>query len=329
MAKADDPRMGALIGKEPAVLSLILWPFDEGCVRNGGRPGAKSGPHIALEHIRKTGALHNVPYMGKNAQNDGDYIDLTEYGIAGPHWIAPGTSLEDAHANLRVQVYKDLKESRIPFIIGGGNDQSWPNAEALLMAKPSTKVGVINIDAHFDVRPLLDDGKMHSGAPFRMLLESEAYEAGNIRFVEFAAQGQQCSKAHVDYLVQKGAQILWMEHLRWSKDPHAVKNAFRDVLTSLRKDCELIFVSFDIDSIRQSDVPCVSCPSPLGMSSEEAIDIMFLAGKEPKVGMVDVSEFNPEVCTAMSYNVGRLVANMLYHFILGRAEHDKRENGLL
>lgn len=33
------------------------------------------------------------------------------------------------------------------------------------------KIGVINIDAHFDVRPLLDGKKAHSGSPFRQLLE--------------------------------------------------------------------------------------------------------------------------------------------------------------
>lgn len=31
-------------------------------------------------------------------------------------------------------------------------------------------VGVVNIDAHLDVRPL-KDGKVHSGSPFRLLLE--------------------------------------------------------------------------------------------------------------------------------------------------------------
>ena len=37
--------------------------------------------------------------------------------------------------------------------IGGSNDQSYPNVSALLGNAPN-KVGVINIDAHFDVRPL-------------------------------------------------------------------------------------------------------------------------------------------------------------------------------
>ena len=41
----------------------------------------------------------------------------------------------------------------------------------LYNSEKSVKIGVINIDAHFDVRPLLDGKKAHSGSPFRQLLE--------------------------------------------------------------------------------------------------------------------------------------------------------------
>lgn len=36
---------------------------------------------------------------------------------------------------------------------------------------PNKKIGVINLDQHFDVRPL-KDGKAHSGSPFRQMLEN-------------------------------------------------------------------------------------------------------------------------------------------------------------
>ena len=76
----------------------------------------------------------------------------------------------------------------------------------------SARVGVINIDAHFDVRPLLDGKEPHSGSPFRQLLEDERFDGRN--FVEFAAQGNQCSAEHVSYLHSKHANIVWMSQLR-------------------------------------------------------------------------------------------------------------------
>lgn len=74
-------------------------------------------------------------------------------------------------------MYNSKLVGGIPFVIGGGNDQSYPNACGLIRAMKEKqsegkhKVGVINIDAHLDVRPL-KEGKVHSGSPFRLLLEN-------------------------------------------------------------------------------------------------------------------------------------------------------------
>ncbi len=58
--------------------------------------------------------------------------------------------------------------------IGGSNDQSYPNVAALMQSYPDKKIGVVNIDSHFDVRPL-KEGKAHSGSPFRQMLEDELF----------------------------------------------------------------------------------------------------------------------------------------------------------
>jgi formiminoglutamase len=55
--------------------------------------------------------------------------------------------------------------------MGGSNDQSYPNVRALLEVFPKSQIGVINIDSHFDVRPL-KEGLAHSGSPFRQMLEN-------------------------------------------------------------------------------------------------------------------------------------------------------------
>lgn len=79
------------------------------------------------------------------------------------------------------------------------------------------KVGIVNIDAHLDVRPL-KDGKTHSGSPFRQLLEDPRFSGKN--FVEFAAQGNQCSADHVAY-VQEKVQYLLVVAMRSSHSSHS------------------------------------------------------------------------------------------------------------
>ena len=60
-------------------------------------------------------------------------------------------------------------------------------------AFPDSKLLVINIDSHFDVRPK-KDGKAHSGSPFRLMLENEKFDKNGSKFVEFGCKGAACSK---------------------------------------------------------------------------------------------------------------------------------------
>lgn len=122
----------------------------------------------------------------------------------------------------------------VPFVVGGGNDQSWPNGHALLSRYDKSSVGVVNIDAHLDVRPL-KDGKTHSGSPFRQLLE-EGLRGDH--FVEFAAQGNQCSAIHAQYVLDQGGKIMWLSSLRVNLEigsSHLVRR--RDQLPNLLKRC--------------------------------------------------------------------------------------------
>lgn len=114
--------------------------------------------------------------------------------------------LEEAHERLHARVVACLHRGLAPFVIGGSNDQSYPNARALLdICKASGRsVGVVNIDAHLDVRPqkqglvqlvpalwlqpVHETGLEHSGSPFRLLLEDPDFAVCNGSFVEFAAQ---------------------------------------------------------------------------------------------------------------------------------------------
>lgn len=95
-------------------------------------------------------------------------------------------------------------------MIGGSNDQSYPNARSLIETYPAARIAVINIDAHFDVRPL-KEGKAHSGSPFRQMLENPIFDKNHSIFVEFACKGASCSNEHYKYLQEKGSQVIWLE----------------------------------------------------------------------------------------------------------------------
>lgn len=179
----------------------------------------------------------------------------------------------------------------------------------------SSQIGVVNIDAHLDVRPL-KNGLVHSGSPFRQLLEDPRFkqhlvpvdtaDGGRVhRFVEFAAQGSQCSKEHVDYLLEAGrgrTDIIWLSSLAHQGQYQQSGGDASSRPTACARFCHLLdslageslFISFDLDAVGGADAPGVSCPGTVGLTAADALDICFAAGRNPRVKLFDLSEFNPK-----------------------------------
>ena len=278
---------------------VLGFPYDEGVARNGGRPGAHLGPEKFRAWLKRFGSLHNPEVE----------TDLTSLKVSDAGDVPPGLSLEEAHTHLTGKVAAVLQAGGIPFVIGGGNDQSYPNARALIETRSGQQVGVINIDAHLDVRPL-NSGQAHSGSPFRLLLEDSRFFAD--RFIEFAAQGSQCSREHANFVRQRNGRIIWLNEMQ-KMGPAA---SFDFVLEELGSRCDALFVSFDLDSVAAAHAPGVSCPGVLGLSARDAMKIAETAGRHPAVFLFDLSEYNPLI---EEERTGRLAAGLFYHFCLGVA----------
>lgn len=332
MSRGDDPRMGSVVLPLPAGATLATlaprpdvvllgFPYDEGTTRNGGRAGGAGGPAAVRSFLPKMGAAVNaergVSLLGPEAPSVVDGGD-----------VPAGLSLEAAHTALRAKVREVLSVGAIPFVVGGSNDQSSSNGLAFLdsfvpstappttpttTTMPTAPVVVVNIDAHLDVRPRLPGGAIHSGCPFRDLLDDGRIPRGN--FVEFAAQGSQCADAHARFVTEeKGGVIVWQSAFEAESVTPAA--AMRQVLDKASATGNAVFFSFDIDAVTGADCPGVSCPATIGLTAAEALAMCHAAGASPAVRMVDVSELNPLV---EGYRSPRLVANMLYAFLMGLA----------
>ncbi|CAF1217899.1 unnamed protein product [Rotaria sp. Silwood1] len=302
---SDDIRLGDIIvDGDSGDIVLIGFPYDEGVRRNNGRVGAQQGPDSFRQLLKRTGTVVNAEY---------DDLDIRKYlKISDGGNINADLTLEEAHKQLEERIQQLIAKGKIPFVVGGGNDQSYPNASALL--SNSKSICVINIDAHLDVRPLKEN-KSHSGSPFRLLLEDQRFHQNHSnKFIEFASQGSQCSIEHVNYIRSKSplTQIFWYQSIR--DDP---LTPFRSIIKSAEEQKNDIFVSFDIDSIISSSCPGVSAPATVGLTAQQACDIAFYAGQSLQVKLMDLSEYNPKI---EDYRTGKLVTLIFYHFILGRAK---------
>jgi formiminoglutamase len=164
----DDPRLGTIMETIPwknndpiscikqnpsrVCVALVGFPFDMGVIRNGGVPGAKNGPSTLRMILHKLGTMIN-PEVDPEL-DIGKYVRVIDCGDVE---IAAGLDddddlLERAHAELTKRVELLINANAIPFVVGGGNDQSYANFCGLKNSRSVSSVSVVNVDAHFDVR---------------------------------------------------------------------------------------------------------------------------------------------------------------------------------
>lgn len=303
----NDPRIGDLLVPLQAVpaeaLSVVIIgvPQHIGVERNGGRPGAAGAPAAIRKQLFRlaTSAVLDVVRDGLLAIVDGGDVQ-TE-----------GKTLEQIHDEQEDVVYRHLANGRLPILLGGGHDTAWPTIRAL--DRRGSPYGVVNIDAHADVRPLIDGSRTHSGSPFYQMLTASASALAPSAFVEFGLQHHAVAKAHLDFLASRGATVMMLDDVRRRGLPAAWDRAMA-VLTSTGSS----YVSLDMDAFASAYAPGVSAPAADGFAPHELGYCLRQMGRNATLAAMDVVEGNP------SYDVdnrtAKLAATMIMEVLAGIAD---------
>jgi formiminoglutamase len=301
--RPDDPRLGECVtfwreGAPPLRSGqpvLLGFPQDEGVHRNQGRPGAADAPSAIRHWLYRLTPWDAAKGAGLAAL---DLLDLGNLRIAG--------DLEESQQALAEVVAAILTAGAVPIVLGGGHETAYGHYLGYVCAGRET--AIINLDAHLDVRPLLD-GRGHSGSPFRQALEHPAQPLPGDRYVVLGAQPFAVSWEHRAYVQEKGGVIRWASELA-----DCLEAMFQQECERLSPRCP-VYVTLDSDVVRQADVPGVSAPNPLGLPGRAIAACAAAAGACPAVGSFDLVEINPAF--DRDGQSARWAAVVLWHFLSG------------
>ncbi len=304
---SDDPRLASLIQAATestiAEADVILFgiPTDEGIRRNGGRFGASEAPNAIREWLGKL-----TPYAGPHFNRHVNDLRIVDLGDI------PKGDLETMHEATAIIAKEMIAAGKIVIALGGGHDVTYPLVRGFRNGSISENVGLINIDAHLDVREK-KNGLHHSGCSFRLLLEEGIIKGPH--FAEIGIQSFAASEKHFDWVIQQGARVLTFEDATTAHLP----NAFEECEVAItRGDPEFpVYLSFDMDCVRASDAPGVSAPAPIGFLAEEAYELSVAAGLSKNVRMFDIVEVSPP--HDLDSRTARLAARMIAGFLAGVA----------
>jgi arginase family enzyme len=197
-----------------------------------------------------------------------------------------GLSIEQATAPIRDRVTRSVTRHSLTLLVGGNNAVTRPGVLALGM--PLDRVGLITLDAHFDMRDL--DQGLGNGNPVRALI-ADGLPGANIAQVGLASFANS-RKMHDDALAA-GNLVVTLEQVR----RHGVGSAIDRALDKVRH-CEAIVVDCDIDVIDRSQFPAAPGARPGGMAVHDFFAAVRRLAAEPRVRLVDLTEWDPPLDTS-------------------------------
>jgi formiminoglutamase len=192
-----------------------------------------------------------------------------------------GLSIEQATPIIRDAVAASAEAHALTLLIGGNNAITRP--AVLALDHELEDVGLITLDAHFDMRDL-DEG-LANGNPVRALLE-DGLPGENIAQVGLAAFAN--SQAMHEDALEAGNLVITIGDIRRDGIAHAIERALDHV-----SHCDALVIDCDIDVIDRSQFPAAPGARPGGMTVTDFFYAVRRLASDSRVRVIDLVEWDP------------------------------------
>ncbi len=255
-------------------IAFIGFCCDEGVGRNRGRTGAANGPQA----IRKE--MANLPCRFDPAVKLFDAGDI----------LCESYTLEESQNALAAAVEKLLGLNLFPIVLGGGHEVAFGHykgiLENLMKQEEKPTIGIINFDAHFDLRPYPNGGS--SGTMFRQI--ADLCEEKELKYAYLCLGIQKHSNTIELFKTadRLGAKYILAKDIIDSDDWNVLEK-----LDDFVKKNQHIYITICSDVFSSAFAPGVSATQPLGLDPERVLKFLKYLLRTNKVISFDIAEVSP------------------------------------
>jgi len=257
-----------IVGVETtAPVSLVGVPLAAGSVTAGN---CDLAPALLRQTLRRIGRydVETGRELSARITDRGD-VEIT------------GLSIAEATVPISEAVRFSSSLHALTLLLGGNNAVTRPGVLGLGLALE--KVGLITLDAHFDMRDTYEG--LSNGNPVRALMD-DGLPGSNIAQIGLASFANS-RKMHEDAKAA-GNLTVTMSEVRRLGIGLAVDRALEHV-----SHCEAIVIDCDIDVIDRSQFPAAPGARPGGMSAHDFFSAVRRLAAEPRVRLIDLTEWDP------------------------------------
>ncbi|RCU44025.1 formimidoylglutamase [Chryseobacterium lacus] len=276
--------------KEISPNDFILHGFavDEGVRRNKGRTGAKDAP----DSIRRN--MANFPVVYSN-------LILKDFG----NLFCENQDLETAQQKLADAVAEVVVKSARSLVLGGGHEVTFAHYRGLKKAFPEKRIGIINIDAHFDNRMPEEGVGATSGTGFWQIAQDE-----KIHSLHIGIQRNSNTLKLFDTAHQFGMKYILADELFYENLPFIYEQIDR-----LSEKIDLLYLTVCMDVFNAAVAPGVSATAYNGIFADPVFMLWYRhILRNEKLIALDVAEVNPSLDTGEK--TARLAASLVNEWLM-------------
>lgn len=275
----------------PAEFAILGFASDEGVRRNKGRLGAKMGP----DAIRRQ--LAGLPIHQPLAIRDAGTVSCDD------------GNLEIAQRRLSDEIISVLEQQQKPIVLGGGHEVGFASFQGVFdyihKHHPEKTIGIINFDAHFDLR---EAAEATSGTPFLQSSQLCAKHQRPFNYLCLGIADHGNTKVLFDTADRLGCHYIRDKALTPSLLPHAIEK-IKQFIDSV----DYLYVTVDLDVFSAGIAPGVSAPAARGISTETFDELFNVIKSSGKIALFDIAECNPEF--DIDNHTSKLAAYLVYQYL--------------
>lgn len=273
-------------------IALLSFANDEGVRRNQGRVGAASGNKA----IRQ--ALASLP-----VHFDEDVI-VYDAGII----IQDDNDLERHQKELAFYVEKILSYNCLPVVLGGGHDITYGNYSGIrkFLLPKKKKVGIINFDAHFDLRPIDPVVGATSGTSVWQIAKETLENKEDFSCLALGIQKYGNTKKLFDLAEKYNIEYVFGDDFAPEN-----KSAILSKINSFIKSVDHVYLTICMDVFSASYAPGVSATSLNGIIPDSLFRTCFdQIINSGKLISIDFAEVNPNF--DIDNRTSKLAASLIF-----------------
>ena len=259
---------------EKADAGVVGIPFDRGVTSH--RQGARLAPQAVREGLQAC-STYNL---------DLD-VDIGDFRLVdcGDVEVAI-TDFDETHRRVEAALTPLFESGMTLLIIGGDHSLSSPSVKALCRAMAGGGVGVIDFDAHHDMRSGWGE---NSGLWVREIQEIAGTPVKGENIVQIGIHGFSYSKYYRDVVKAMGITVFKPTDVR----QRGIDAVMGEALDRASDGTNAIYVSVDIDVMDPPYAPGTNAPEHGGMMPWDVVRGVVLAGQHKLTRALDVMEIAP------------------------------------